>query len=81
MTALAALFALIPMALGLGRGSEANTPLGRAVIGGILAGLVTTLFVVPALFSLVIRDRPRRIEDSDPPAELGGAGEAAGAHA
>jgi multidrug efflux pump subunit AcrB len=55
MTALAALFALIPMALGLARGSEANTPLGRAVIGGLLAGLVTTLFVVPALFSLVIR--------------------------
>jgi len=55
MTALAALFALIPMALALARGSEANAPLGRAVIGGLLAGLVTTLFVVPALFSLVIR--------------------------
>jgi multidrug efflux pump subunit AcrB len=56
MTALAAFFALVPMALGLARGSEANTPLGRAVIGGLLAGLVTTLFVVPALYSLVIRD-------------------------
>ena len=58
MTALAALFALIPMALGLERGSEANTPLGRAVIGGLLAGLATTLFVVPALFSLTTRDKP-----------------------
>jgi multidrug efflux pump subunit AcrB len=58
MTALAALFALIPMALGLARGSEANVPLGRAVIGGILAGLVTTLFVVPCLFSLVVRETP-----------------------
>lgn len=56
MTALAALFALIPMSLALGRGSEANAPLGRAVIGGILAGLVTTLFVVPSLYSLVVRD-------------------------
>jgi len=56
MTALAAFFALVPMALALGRGSEANAPLGRAVIGGILAGLVTTLFVVPALYSLVVRD-------------------------
>jgi hypothetical protein len=46
------------MALGLERGSEANTPLGRAVIGGLLAGLATTLFVVPALYSLVIKDRP-----------------------
>jgi multidrug efflux pump subunit AcrB len=58
MTALAALFALVPMALALSRGSEANGPLGRSVIGGILAGLVTTLFVVPALYSLVVRDKP-----------------------
>jgi multidrug efflux pump subunit AcrB len=69
MTALAAFFALVPMALALGRGSEANAPLGRAVIGGILAGLVTTLFVVPALYSLVVHDS----ED-----ELVGGAEAAG---
>jgi multidrug efflux pump subunit AcrB len=56
MTALAAFFALIPMALGLARGSEANAPLGRAVIGGLVAGLVTTLLVVPALYSLMVRD-------------------------
>jgi multidrug efflux pump subunit AcrB len=56
MTALATLFALIPMALALSRGSEANAPLGRAVIGGLLAGFVTTLFIVPSLYSLVIRD-------------------------
>ena len=55
MTALAAFFALLPMALALGRGSEANAPLGRSVIGGLLAGLVTTLFVVPALYSLIVR--------------------------
>ena len=58
MTALAAFFALLPMALCLERGSEANAPLGRAVIGGLLAGLVTTLFVVPCLYSLVVRDAP-----------------------
>ncbi|MBV8606012.1 MAG: efflux RND transporter permease subunit, partial [Singulisphaera sp.] len=58
MTALAAFFALIPMSLALSKGSEANGPLGRAVIGGILAGLVTTLFVVPSLYSLVVHDQP-----------------------
>ena len=63
MTALAAFFALIPMALALARGSEANAPLGRAVIGGLLAGLVTTLFVVPCLFSLLIKDRPQADEE------------------
>lgn len=58
MTALAALFALIPMALALERGSEPNAPLGRAVIGGLLAGLVSTLFVVPALYALVVHKQP-----------------------
>jgi multidrug efflux pump subunit AcrB len=70
MTALAALFALIPMALGLARGSEANAPLGRAVIGGLLAGLVTTLFVVPSLYSLVVRGDPRP-PDEPLPGEAG----------
>ncbi len=60
MTALAAFFALLPMALGLARGSEANTPLGRAVVGGLLAGLVTTLFVVPALYSLLVHDNKNK---------------------
>ncbi len=59
MTALATFFALVPMALGLGRGSEANAPLGRAVIGGLLAGLVTTLVVVPCLYALLVRERKR----------------------
>ncbi len=58
MTALAAFFALVPMSLALERGSEANAPLGRAVLGGLLAGLVTTLFVVPSLYSLMIRGAP-----------------------
>ena len=69
MTALAALFALLPMALAVARGSEANAPLGRAVIGGLLAGLVTTLFVVPALYSLVVRDNSE-IEHRDEPTQL-----------
>jgi multidrug efflux pump subunit AcrB len=64
MTALAAFFALLPMAMGLARGSEANTPLGRAVIGGLLAGLVTTLFAVPSLYSLVVRDE-KLVDDDD----------------
>lgn len=56
MTALATFFALIPMALGIERGSEANVPLGRAVLGGLAAGLVSTLLVVPCVYSLLVRD-------------------------
>jgi multidrug efflux pump subunit AcrB len=65
MTALAAFFALLPMAIAFQQGSEANAPLGRAVIGGILAGLITTLIVVPALYSLVVRDAPATGEVHD----------------
>ena len=62
MTALATFFALIPMALGLSRGSEANVPLGRAVLGGLIAGLFTTLFVVPCVYSLVV---PKKLGDRE----------------
>ena len=75
MTALAAFFALIPMSLALGRGSEANGPLGRAVIGGILAGLVTTLFVVPSLYSLVVRESEREVYRDERFPEIGTAPE------
>jgi multidrug efflux pump subunit AcrB len=38
MTALAAFFAMVPTALALEQGSEANAPLGRAILGGLIAG-------------------------------------------
>jgi multidrug efflux pump subunit AcrB len=62
MTALAAFFALIPGAFALERGSEANAPLARAILGGLLAGEPATLFVLPALYSLFIHDTPEREE-------------------
>jgi multidrug efflux pump subunit AcrB len=56
MTALAAFFALLPGALALEQGSEANAPLARAILGGLMAGEPATLFVLPALYSLFIHD-------------------------
>ena len=53
MTALAMMIGMIPMALGMGEGGEQNAPLGRAVIGGLLAATVATLTFVPAVFSLL----------------------------
>jgi multidrug efflux pump subunit AcrB len=57
MTALAAFMAMVPMALAWSRGSEANAPLGRAILGGLLAGEPATLFVLPALYSLLVKDQ------------------------
>lgn len=54
MTALAAFFAMVPTALALEKGSEANAPLGRAILGGLLAAEPATLFVVPALYILIL---------------------------
>jgi multidrug efflux pump subunit AcrB len=53
MTALAMIIGMVPMALGMGEGGEQNAPLGRAVIGGLLAATVSTLFFVPSVFSLI----------------------------
>ena len=59
MTALAAFFAMIPTALALEHGSEANAPLARAILGGLLAGEPATLFVLPAIYSLLVRDKKK----------------------
>jgi CzcA family heavy metal efflux pump len=64
MTALAMVIGMMPMAIGLGEGGEQNAPLGRAVIGGLLFATVSTLFFVPAVFSIVhsLRHRPAEAE-------------------
>lgn len=56
MTAMAAFFAMLPGALALERGSEANAPLARAILGGLIAVEPSTLFVLPCLYSLMVRD-------------------------
>lgn len=53
MTAIVAVFALTPMAIGYEIGGEANVPLARAIIGGVLAATFLSLFVVPILFYLL----------------------------
>jgi multidrug efflux pump subunit AcrB len=60
MTALAAFFAMIPSALAWEHGSEANAPLARAILGGLLAGEPATLFVLPALYAVMVRDKKKR---------------------
>lgn len=56
MTSLATLLGMIPMALGTEAGSEQYAPLARAVIGGLGASVVATIFLVPAVY-LVVHSR------------------------
>jgi multidrug efflux pump subunit AcrB len=60
MTALAMIIGMLPMALGLGEGGEANAPLGRAVIGGLVFATVATLMFVPVVFSMVHKKQAAR---------------------
>ncbi len=60
MTAGAMSLGMLPMALGLGEAGAQNAPLGRAVIGGLAFGTLTTLLFVPVAFSL-LRRRPNPI--------------------
>jgi multidrug efflux pump subunit AcrB len=53
MTSCAMLAGMVPMALALGEGGEQTAPLGRAVIGGIVAATFATLLVLPSVFAAV----------------------------
>jgi multidrug efflux pump subunit AcrB len=67
MTASAMILGMIPMSLGMGEGGEQNAPLGRAVIGGLAFATVTTLFVVPIVYSYLRTNPPvdhqRKLEE------------------
>jgi len=63
MTALAMIIGMLPMSLGLGEGGEQNAPLARAVIGGLMVATLTTLFIVPTIYSLLRRTAPATAAD------------------
>jgi HAE1 family hydrophobic/amphiphilic exporter-1 len=58
MTALTTVFGLLPLALGLGEGGEAQAPMARVVIGGLLSSTFITLVFVPVIYSIFERRRP-----------------------
>ena len=63
MTAGAMFVGLIPMAIGIGEGSEQNAALARAVLGGVAVGTCSTLLFVPFLYSLLRRGDVKPVED------------------
>jgi multidrug efflux pump len=67
MTALSTTLGVLPIALALGAGSESRIPMGVAVIGGLLVGTVLSLYVIPAMYTVLTS------EDAGP-VDLGGDG-------
>jgi multidrug efflux pump subunit AcrB len=57
MTALGAVIALTPLALGIGRGAQLHQPLAIAVIGGFIVALPILLIILPAMLRLLFRNR------------------------
>src|SRR5205823_3845751 len=55
MTSFAMIAGMVPIALALGEGGQQVAPLGRAVIGGLVAATLATLLVLPCVFAVVLR--------------------------
>ncbi len=65
MTSLATILGLIPMAIGIGTGSETNMPLARAVIGGLLVSTFLTLLLIPTLYTVFEEKFKRNIKQDE----------------
>ncbi len=55
MTALATIFGMLPLALGVGSGAQLLQPLAIAVLGGVAISMILSLFVTPVVFSALRR--------------------------
>ncbi len=66
MTSCAMIAGMSPMALGLSEGSEQTAPLARAVIGGLAAATLATLFVLPTVFAIIQDGAGRQSASIDP---------------
>jgi HAE1 family hydrophobic/amphiphilic exporter-1 len=53
MTTLTTVLGLLPLALGIGEGADAQAPLARAVIGGLVGSTAITLLLTPIVYSIV----------------------------
>ncbi|MDR0306825.1 MAG: efflux RND transporter permease subunit [Chitinispirillales bacterium] len=65
MTSLTTCLGLVPMAIGLGEGSEAQVPMARVVIGGLFVSTIITLVLIPVVYSLIEQKIGKKKEISE----------------
>ncbi|SFX54249.1 efflux RND transporter permease subunit [Marinospirillum alkaliphilum] len=61
MTSLAMILGCLPLALATGAGAESRQQIGWVIVGGMTVGTLLTLFVVPTVYSYVVRTLPRKV--------------------
>jgi multidrug efflux pump len=70
MTTLAAMFGALPLAIGMGIGSELRKPLGVAIVGGLIASQILTLYTTPVIYLALDQLRQRKKKRPSPSADL-----------
>ncbi len=68
MTTLTTVLGLTPMALGVGEGSEIQSPMARVVIGGLITSTLTTLLFIPTVYTMI---EERGLREAAPAKDLG----------
>jgi multidrug efflux pump subunit AcrB len=70
MTTMAAMFGALPLAIGMGIGSELRKPLGIAIVGGLIVSQILTLYTTPVIYLALDQLRQRKKKRPSPAADL-----------
>ena len=80
MTTGAMVLGAVPLAFSTGAGAEARQAIGWVVVGGLLLGTLLTLFVIPTIYTVLMRSVHMVEDDEAIPAIAGGAGAMSAPH-
>jgi Cu/Ag efflux pump CusA len=70
MTTMAAMFGALPLAIGMGIGSELRKPLGVAIVGGLIVSQMLTLYTTPVIYLALDKLRLRKRKRPSSAADL-----------